>query len=146
MRFGETSAVVPLLLEEVTTDAVARELEADPEQTVWCATRVGCASALAKLERDGGLDAGGVAEATAALVTLAESWDEVQPSERVRQAATRLLRVHDLRFLDAFQLAAALVACDGDPGSLPFVVLDRRLSRAADREGFPVVTPSTRVG
>ncbi len=146
MRFWDTSAVVPLLVEEETTDAIARELEAYPEQTVWWATRVECASALARLERDGGLDAGGVADATAALLTLAASWDEVQPSEKVRQAATRLLRVHDLRSLDAFQLAAALVACDGDPGSLPFVVLDRRLGRAADREGFPVVIPSPRVG
>ena len=141
MRYWDTSAVVPLLVAEEMTDAVAGELEADRELTVWWATRVECVSALARLERDGDLDPAGVADANSALATLAGAWDEVQPSERVRQVAARLLRVHDLRSLDAFQLAGALVAADDDPPSLPFVVLDRRLARAADREGFPVVIP-----
>lgn len=141
MRFWDTSAVVPLLVTEEMTEAMARELEGDRELTVWWATRVECVSALARLERDGELDAAGVAEASSALATLTAAWDEVQPSDRVRQVAARLLRVHDLRTLDAFQLAGALVAAADDPPSLPFVVLDRRLARAADREGFPVVMP-----
>jgi hypothetical protein len=146
VRFWDTSAVVPLLVTEGMTEVMAGELAVDAEQTVWWATSVECASALARLERSGSLDERGLAEANVALGTLADAWDEVQPGERVRQVAARVVRVHDLRSLDAFQLAAALVAADGDPGSLPFVVLDRRLGRAADREGFPVVIPHTGVG
>ena len=63
------------------------------------------------------------------------------PSQRVGQAAQRLLRVHPLRAADALQLAAAVVAADGEPGSMPFVTLDDRLALAAQREGFPVVMP-----
>ncbi len=40
---------------------------------------------------------------------------------------------------DAFQLAAALVACRFEPGQLPFVCADSRLAEAANREGFPVI-------
>jgi predicted nucleic acid-binding protein len=56
--------------------------------------------------------------------------------------ATRLLRVHPLRAADALQLAAAIIAAEDDPRSLPFVTLDDRLALAAEREGFPVVDPA----
>jgi predicted nucleic acid-binding protein len=56
----------------------------------------------------------------------------------LRNDARRLVRVHDLRAADAFQLAAARIAADGEPAALPFVTLDERLTLAASREGFPV--------
>jgi hypothetical protein len=37
------------------------------------------------------------------------------------------------------QLAAALLACEDDPGRLPIVTLDDRLAEAATREGFTVL-------
>jgi uncharacterized protein len=75
------------------------------------------------------------------LGDLAEQWGEVQPGESVRSTAARLLRTHPLRAGDALQLAAAIVAADGDPQTLPFVTLDERLALAADKEGFPVIVP-----
>ena len=141
MRFWDSSALVPLLVREPATDAMKGELERDAELTVWWATRLECVSALARLEREGRLDGHGFVEANRRLAMIADAWDEVQPTERVRQAAVRLVRVHDLRSLDALQLGAALVASDGDAESLPFVTLDARLARAADREGFVVVQP-----
>jgi len=47
--------------------------------------------------------------------------------------------VHELRAADAFQLAAARAASDGQPASLPFVTLDDRLALAARREGFAIL-------
>ena len=44
-----------------------------------------------------------------ALDEAARRWTEVPPIERVRDQASRLLRVHPLRAADALQLAAALV-------------------------------------
>ena len=60
----------------------------------------------------------------------------MQPVEAARIAARRLLRVHALRAADALQLAAAVVASEGDPRSLEIVTLDDRLMDAARREGF----------
>jgi hypothetical protein len=50
--------------------------------------------------------------------------------------------VHPLRSAVSLQLAAAIVAADHDPASLPFVSLDERLNAAARREGFTVVGAS----
>lgn len=44
--------------------------------------------------------------------------------------------------LDALQLAAAIVAAEHEPASLPFVSLDERLNDAAAREGFQVLPGS----
>lgn len=76
------------------------------------------------------------------LAGLAASWQEVEPSSRLRQIASRLVRTHPLRAADALQLAAAIMAADGDPQTLPIVTLDERLARAAEREGFPVIEPA----
>ena len=73
---------------------------------------------------------------------LPRNWAEIAPSARLRQTAERLLRVHPLRAADALQLAAAIVAADGDPETMAFMTLDERLALAARREGFPVVEPA----
>jgi predicted nucleic acid-binding protein len=60
-------------------------------------------------------------------------------TDRLRDIAERLVRIHPLRAADALQLAAATVAAEGQPANLPIVTMDDRLTLAADREGFPVV-------
>lgn len=142
MRFWDTSAIVPLLMDEDGTRAATAEFERDPSMVVWWGTSVECVSAIARRERQGGMDAPAVTEATRRLAGLGSAWQELQPTTRVRQTAERLLRVHPLRAADALQLAAAIAAADGDPRSLPLVTLDERLARAAEREGFPVVEPA----
>ncbi len=142
MRFWDSSAIVPLLVDEDGTSAARAELGDDPSMVVWWSTGVECVSAIARREREGLLKAGEVIAVTEKLTALAESWDEIQPAERVRRTALRLVRVHPLRTADAFQLAAAITAADDDPRSLPFVTLDERLARAAEREGFLVVEPA----
>ena len=78
------------------------------------------------------------------LAAFQRIWSEVEPERALRDNATRLLRTHDLRAADALQLAAALVAADGEPRSLDFVCLDTRLSMAAQDEGFRI-TPGNPV-
>jgi hypothetical protein len=51
------------------------------------------------------------------------------------------LRVHPLRAADSQQLAAAIIAAEGEPQTLEFVSLDGRLNEAALKEGFPVTVP-----
>jgi hypothetical protein len=71
---------------------------------------------------------------------LAAAWGEVVDLLAVRTRATPLLARHTLRSADAAQLGAAIVASEGDPPSLVFACLDRDLARAAEREGFSVLT------
>ncbi len=139
MKFWDSSAVVPLLVEEADREPLLRLLEADGGLVVWWGTPVECVSAVARREREGALDAVATGEVLARLHELERAWVEVSPSPAVRSLAQRLLRVHDLRAADALQLAAALVAAEHDPPSLGFVCLDVRLATAARREGFQVV-------
>jgi predicted nucleic acid-binding protein len=139
MKFWDASAILPLLVAEERRDELLAELDRDSRMFVWWGTPVECVSALSRREREGALS---LAEATTALErlrALSESWYEVLPSDAVRSTAQRLLRVHPLRAADSLQLAAALVASEGDPARLPFVCLDDRLTEAAQREGFGLV-------
>lgn len=128
-----------MLAPHSSTRPVRSILQEDRDLIVWWATEIECVSALSRLERQQSLTANGVAEAYRRLHRLKAVWIEVEPVERVRDTARRLLRTHDLRAADALQLAAALIAGEGLPESLEFVTLDRRLSESADREGLAVV-------
>ena len=139
MKFWDASAIVPLLLTEPTTPAMQALAQKDPTMLVWWATEVECASALARLERDGALDDRVVAEAFERLKQFAAAWHEVDPSDAVRESAVRILRVHPLRTADALQLAAAWVAAERRPSSLEVVTLDDRLAAAARKEGFVLI-------
>ena len=143
MRFWDASAIVPLLMSEDSTRSMQALATSDPAMLVWWATQVECASAIARLDRDGALDDLAVTQAFQRLRQLAGAWHEVDPSDAVREAAVRFLRVHQLRSADALQLAAAFVAAERRPSSLDVVTLDDRLAAAARKEGF-ALTPFTR--
>jgi predicted nucleic acid-binding protein len=139
MRFWDSSAVLPLVIEEPTSAKMIKHFRTDPQVMAWWATPVECASAIARRERDGALRA---VTATAVLKRLWRfqlGWEEVQPTTQVRTLSVRLLRAHSLRAADSMQLAAAIVASENNPATLEFVCLDKRLSAAAEREGFTVI-------
>jgi uncharacterized protein len=139
MKFWDASAIVPLLITETSTRHVQALAVEDPAMLVWWGTEVECASAIARLERDGGLEEPAVAQAFHRLKQLAAGWHEIDPSDAVREAAVRFLRVHPLRAADSLQLAAAFVAAERRPASLEIITLDDRLSPAARKEGFVLV-------
>ena len=139
MRFWDSSALLPLLVDEPARERLIALLEEDGEVLAWWGTPVEIASALARREREGLLTPDDVAAALDAARALAESWHEIVPSDAVRRTAERLLRTHPLRAADALQLAAVLIAADHDATSLELVCLDERLKSAARREGFTVL-------
>ena len=141
MRYWDTSAIVPLLVAEAASSAVRDAFDADPLVVTWWGTAVECLSALARLEREGAMTPAEMQGASERLDALELAWAEVQPTDQLRALAGRLLRVHALRAADALQLAAALVAAEGQPGSLTVVSLDARLALAAEREGLRVTRP-----
>lgn len=92
MRFWDSSALVPLLVKEASSEGVAGLLEEDAHLLVAWITPVELTSTLARLERAGGLDQVGLAQARNRLWALKEAWHEVLPTEEVREAAIRALR------------------------------------------------------
>lgn len=91
---GGTSAIVPLVVAEASTESVQAIAEEDPVMCVWWGTEIDCASAVARLEREDSLTAAATMDALRRLDLLAEAWNEVQPVAALRGSARRLLRVH----------------------------------------------------
>jgi uncharacterized protein len=139
VRFWESSALIPLLLQEPTSARLQDLLRRDPAVAVWWGTPVECASALARRQRDGALARSEVRQAQGALDDLRAGALEIEPTEEVRSRAMRLLAVHRLRAGDALQLAAALIWSQERVRGVGFVCLDDRLRGAAAREGFQVL-------
>ena len=138
MKFWDSSAIVPLLVAEPSTREMQALASRDHAMLVWWGTRIECASALARLERDGALDEDAASTAFDRLKQLSAAWHEVEAGHAVREAAVRFLRVHPLRAGDATQLAAAFIAANRQPGTLEIVTLDDRVASAARKEGFAV--------
>jgi len=139
VKFWDASAIVPLLITEQTTRRLQALLAKDPAMLVWWGSEVECVSALARLEREGGLGPQALAVALKRLGQLATAWHEIDASDSVREAATRFVRVHPLRAADALQLAAAFLAAERRPATLEVITLDERLGAAAWKEGFTVI-------
>ena len=135
MRYWDSSALVPLLLDQPLTERARALYRQDSELVVWWGSPIECASAIARLHRDGQLTAAEEAQARTLLQSLKASWFEVQPGDAVREQALRILRLHPLRAADALQLAAA-IEWAGSPPDGDFVTFDDRLAAAAQREGF----------
>jgi hypothetical protein len=114
-------------------------LASDRRLALWWGTRVEAVSAICRLRRTGEIKEHSASRLLREIERLATAAYEVQPIEAVREMACRMLRVHELRAADAFQIAAALVWADGSPSAVGFVCLDQRLRAAAEREGFDVL-------
>ena len=106
---------------------------------VWWGTVVECSSALFRLEREKELSTQEMQQALRWLEKHREHWDEVIPTDGVRNLAERLLKAQPLRAADALQLAAALVWCASQSKGRNFICADARLIEAAEKEGFNVI-------
>lgn len=139
MKFWDASAIIPLLVREASSNPLQALATKDPDILVWWASHVECLSALTRRDRAGVFAPRGLDAALRGLRQLAGHWEEIEPTQAVRDAAERFLRVHPLRAADALQLGAAYLASDRKPDTLDFVTLDERLASAAQKEGFSVV-------
>ena len=142
MRFWDTSALVALSSDEVHSPSARGVLLDDDRMIVWWGTPVEFVGALARHQRVGNLTAKEFSEHYRYVDALSRVWIEIRPSPGLRRLAQRLIRTHPLRAADALQLAAALIASQGDPTTLDFVCFDNRLNEAAEREGLVVMAPS----
>lgn len=109
---------------------------------MWWGTEVECVGALSAKFSNDKFNNTQVQQALERLADLIDSWAEMQPTDQVRIRAERLLFNHSLRSADAMQLASALFWCEDDPRVAELVSQDKRLRKAARREGFTVLPTS----
>lgn len=138
MRFWDSSAIIPLIVEELETVHMVRAAQESDTLIVWWGTLLECRTGIARRFREGSLNPSQRAEALDLLTELSTNWNEVQPSTTLREVASRMVVSHSLRAGDALQLAAAYVVSLDRPSQIEFVTLDKRLAHAASLEGFRV--------
>jgi len=138
VRFWDTSAVVPLLVEQESSTRVAAWVREDEAIALWTLTPVEVVSALRRLVRDNALEERDARLAEGRMDELVRACQVVIDVEPVKALAARLLRLHPLRAFDALQLGAALHWAEGHPQGRTLYTLDGRLALAALREGFTV--------
>ncbi len=139
MKFWDSSAIIPLCLEEQFSESVRLLAQKDEEIVVWWGTPVECCSAYARLRREHKISMDAERALRIRLNILAETWDEISASDEVRTVSCRLLLKHPLRAADSLQLAAAIIWTGNRPEGFEFVCLDSRLREAVQAEGFTVL-------
>jgi predicted nucleic acid-binding protein len=133
--FWDASALVPLCVIQGITPSVISLYKSYPA-VVWWATPVEIASALARLVRTREISSNEWAKARQVAMALADEWSVIQPSNALRDHATRLVDRYDLKAADATQLAAALDWCENAPRGEIFLTADQKLREAAVLSGF----------
>lgn len=139
MKFWDSSAIIPLCLEEPQSEVVRAILEQDNSIAVWWGSYTECSSAFARLLRDGYMTTEEEEQAREILSSLSLVWTEIEPSEDIRDVSGRLLLNHALRAADSLQLSAAIIWADKKPKGRHFVCLDIKLREAARKEGFSLL-------
>ena len=139
VSFWDTSAIIPLYCNQVMSAESRRIRRRFKQPVFWWGTHVEVHSGVNRLLRDGVLTE---KQSNIAL----EKWNNLRsigfvvlPDDNVLKLATLLTTKHNIRALDAFQLAGALVLCSERPRKRPFICADKRLGDAASDAGFDVV-------
>lgn len=140
MNFWDSSAILPLLVDEKASGATRQYAESQPEVALWWATPVECMSALARKEREGRLELSQMITAEKNLDLIVRNSVTIAATDRVRLLARKLLRRYPLRAADSLQLAAACVLAGDATGDYGFVCNDERLTIAASKEGFAIAS------
>jgi uncharacterized protein len=139
LTFWDSSALVPLYIDEPATDRLRRLVQRDPDVVVWMLSSVEVLSAIARHRRRSKGADDLLHQARLEVLERWSRWSAVTQADAVRRRAERLVALHPLVAADALQLAAALVASGDRPETLDFVTLDSRLATAAQLEGFRVL-------
>ena len=112
MRFWDSSALVPLVVQQPASPQVEGWIMEDTAVVTWTLTPIELVSAVRRLLREGALVERAAREAEELARDLVARAHVVSDVERVKAIATRLLRVHALRAADSLQLGAALAWSD----------------------------------
>jgi predicted nucleic acid-binding protein len=137
VKFWDTSALIPLVARESTSETVRALAAADPEIAISFMTPVEIDSALWRKSRQE-RDESARQRALQWLAAIEDDWLVVARYEAAIGEARRIVRRRGLRGADAVQLACAVILRRFVTVSA-FVTLDHALAAAARAEGFAVV-------
>ncbi len=141
IAFWDTSALVPLCCGQPESSGRSQHLfKLFRKPVIWWGTPVEVRSALVRLRWEKSLSERQMLNAIHKWEMLERVVREVNPTEQVRGFAKSIPQQHQLRTLDAFQLAAALAWCQSNPRRRPFICFDDVLAHAAESAGFAVHT------
>lgn len=136
--FWDTSALVPLCVNEPRTATARSDWRRFREHFVWNETIVEIESSIARLLREEYLNQSSHQIALNQLAFIESNWIVVESTLRMTTLARTFPSIYGLRALDSLQLAAALIWCNEFPKNKNFVSADARLSKAAESAGFTV--------
>lgn len=138
MKFWDTSALVPLLLEESSSGRMRAIFANDSGILTSAFSAIEISSAVWRRRHAGDISVAAHQEADELFADLSRTWTELPVSQDAVDSAVGVMSRHPLRAGDALQLGTALMAA-GRARKFPFVTLDERLTAAARAEGFPVL-------
>ena len=136
MIFFDSSALLPLFIQDKRSIEMERIVRDDPSVVIWWGSTIECFSAFARLRRERIISSDVEQEIRGRLSNIKRHWTEIQPGDDLKAVAHQLLLMHTLSAADSLQLAAALLWADKLPTGHQFVSLDTRLLEAARKEGF----------
>ena len=137
MRFWDTSALIPLMIQEPRSEEIRSIARQDAQILTSAFTVVEVASALWRRRHNGELSISEHEAADRNFAALSTAWVEVPVTQDVIDASASVLTRHRLRAGDALQLGSARIAAG--EAALTFVTLDENLAQAAQSEGFPAL-------
>ena len=137
--FWDTIAKVPVCCVQEFSSQVRRTYRNFKKPVIWWGPPVGMHSAFGRLHRTGVLTVRQTSGALRLWENFRANSRTVIHHERTTLLAEELSGQYELRSLDAFQLAAALVWCKEKSRKRRFICADSRLGEAATRAGFDVV-------
>ncbi len=143
--FLESTAFAKLFVRESGTDALIRLMEAieDNRKLIAASAPLEVYAAIRRRERAGGISPEDAAAALEILRLEAARMVQEPLNPAVLEAARQLLDRTNLRWPDALQLGAALVARDMFQGTeIIFVSASEHLLEAAKSEGFNTLDPT----
>ena len=136
--FWDSSTLVRLCVQRQATPATLA-LSKQYQMAVWWSAPVEVRGAFARLVRMGQMSPNEHVQAQVRLDRMRSDWQEIYPSEPLREQAERLVDRFPLKAADAQQLAAALTWCIGRPKGRAFISGDSQLLGAARQLGFQAV-------
>jgi len=138
MSFWDSSAVVPLCINEDRSQLARKVWRQLTDRNIWRESSVEIASTFARLEREQILNEASRKKAEKRIRLLEKECNTIPATERQIELARTFPSLYGLKTLDSLQLAAALVWCKEQPKNKDFVSGDAKLLRAAETVGFKI--------
>ena len=137
--YFDTSALIKKYVNEEGSEEVVALLEKSNKVIVSPATFIECASVLKRLRAAGAITASQTHNILEEIERDAAYFDHIPFDSRLENASVRVVLDHNLRTLDAIQLASALLRKSEIDR---FVSCDKKLLDAAKKEKFRVEDPT----